>query len=279
MYLRLITIFGFIIFLSGNIFACMCGSTSVCAAYQQATAVVVAEIIDIQPAQIPLDRIFADSSADKFETGQKVTLKISKWYKGALEKRFVKLIQQNSTCDWSFEESDKNSGKQYLFYLSRSKKYKDYSIITCGRSSVLESAVDDVSWLIGLPGSLRRTRISGETFLSKEDNSFPRLSSTKITIKGAGSSYSLLTDENGLYQIWDVPPGKYTVSATTPPNLILGWTTSVPNNWTYFWNLDKPEPRALVGQSVPGPITAEVQKRFFDVVKNGNDPNGWLKFI
>lgn len=37
--------------------------------------------------------------------------------------------------------------------------------------------------------------------------------------------------------------------------------------------------RLSVGESVPGPITKEVQRRFFDVVHNGNDPYGWLKFI
>ena len=37
--------------------------------------------------------------------------------------------------------------------------------------------------------------------------------------------------------------------------------------------------RLTVGTSVPGPITKEVQRRFFDVVHNGNDPHGWLKFI
>jgi branched-chain amino acid aminotransferase len=37
--------------------------------------------------------------------------------------------------------------------------------------------------------------------------------------------------------------------------------------------------RLTVGESVPGPITKEVQRRFFDVVHNGNDQYGWLKFI
>ncbi len=37
--------------------------------------------------------------------------------------------------------------------------------------------------------------------------------------------------------------------------------------------------RLTVGTTIPGPITKEVQRRFFDVVHNGNDPHGWLKFI
>ncbi|MBI3192863.1 MAG: branched-chain amino acid transaminase [Ignavibacteriae bacterium] len=34
-----------------------------------------------------------------------------------------------------------------------------------------------------------------------------------------------------------------------------------------------------VGEGKPGPITKEVQRQFFDVVHNGNDTRGWLKFI
>ena len=37
--------------------------------------------------------------------------------------------------------------------------------------------------------------------------------------------------------------------------------------------------RLPIGDGKPGPITKEVQKQFFDVVKNGNDTHNWLKFV
>lgn len=37
--------------------------------------------------------------------------------------------------------------------------------------------------------------------------------------------------------------------------------------------------KVAVGTGQPGPLTAKLQKAFFDVVKNGNDPHGWLHFI
>jgi branched-chain amino acid aminotransferase len=37
--------------------------------------------------------------------------------------------------------------------------------------------------------------------------------------------------------------------------------------------------RMQVGTGTPGPITKLVQEAFFDVVKNGNDTHGWLKFV
>jgi branched-chain amino acid aminotransferase len=37
--------------------------------------------------------------------------------------------------------------------------------------------------------------------------------------------------------------------------------------------------RLKVADGKPGPVTMHLQKLFFDVVKNGNDKHGWLKFI
>ena len=37
--------------------------------------------------------------------------------------------------------------------------------------------------------------------------------------------------------------------------------------------------RIQVGEGRPGPITKELQKAFFDVVREGNDKYSWLNFI
>jgi branched-chain amino acid aminotransferase len=34
-----------------------------------------------------------------------------------------------------------------------------------------------------------------------------------------------------------------------------------------------------VGKGKPGPVTMKLQKMFFDIVKNGKDGHGWLKFV
>lgn len=36
---------------------------------------------------------------------------------------------------------------------------------------------------------------------------------------------------------------------------------------------------AKVGDGKPGPITKDVQSKFFDIVHNANDPHGWLRFV
>jgi branched-chain amino acid aminotransferase len=37
--------------------------------------------------------------------------------------------------------------------------------------------------------------------------------------------------------------------------------------------------KITVGNGKPGPMTCRLQEKFFDVVRNGNDPNTWLKFV
>ena len=34
-----------------------------------------------------------------------------------------------------------------------------------------------------------------------------------------------------------------------------------------------------VGDGKPGPVTMQLQKKFFDIVKKANDPHGWLKYV
>jgi len=37
--------------------------------------------------------------------------------------------------------------------------------------------------------------------------------------------------------------------------------------------------RITVGTGAPGPVTLDLQKRFFDIVQGGEDPHGWLTFV
>ena len=37
--------------------------------------------------------------------------------------------------------------------------------------------------------------------------------------------------------------------------------------------------KLLVGKGTPGKVTKELQAAFFDIVKEGNDKHGWLRYI
>jgi len=37
--------------------------------------------------------------------------------------------------------------------------------------------------------------------------------------------------------------------------------------------------RIVIGDGKPGPITLDLQKRFFEIVRDGKDPYQWLTFV
>ncbi len=69
--------------------------------------------------------------------------------------------------------------------------------------------------------SLKRTRLSGTLELYK-DTPFQfedYISGTKVRIFNDKRSFEVVTDKNGVYQIWDIPVGKYQIEPILSPNL------------------------------------------------------------
>lgn len=223
--------------------ACMCGHSSVREAYNSANTIIIGKVIKIENPEM--------DERNSYKGNQTVFIELVKSFKGSKQK-VLTLSQENSTCDWWFDEF-KNLGKTYLFYLSKYKKKDIYGVISCGRSKKTTQASDDLSWLSGLPKSLSRTRISGVTlqddyeniFPNDYDDPFPPLANVKLNIFGKNMKFELVTDKNGFYELWDVPVGMYSVVAETPKGFILNWTTSIPEDWTYFWSIDEPNKKAL----------------------------------
>ena len=243
-FLKVIFLFLFIsIFATESANACMCGHSSVREAYNSASTIIIGKVTKIENPEI--------DERNSYKGNQTVFVESAKSFKGSREK-VLTLSQQNTTCDWWFKET-KHLGKSYLFYLSKYQNEDIYEVVSCGRSKKITQASDDLSWLNVLPNSLNRTRISGVTLLddyenifpNDYDNPFPPLANVKLKFFGNNKKFELVTDEKGFYEIWDVPVGKYSVVAEIPKGFILDWTTSIPEDWTYFWNLDEPNEKAL----------------------------------
>ena len=241
--------FIFLLFLlSANaIFGCMCGHSSISESYGVVDAVVVAKVISFKPKTVYQDMIIYENDDDKVGRkvqdilrGQEVKIEVSRWFKGENRRPVIYLSQPSSTCDKEFRNADLN--KKYLFYLHFDKKYKTYKIRTCGRSDSVKNAADDLSWLKGLPGALNRTRLSGTVRFNDEAYTFPSVAGVKIKISGTGKEYDLVSDKNGMYEIWDVPAGDYRITAEMPDYKKIDWTISVPDSFTDYWFEDKPDP-------------------------------------
>src|SRR5690349_12501736 len=64
-----------------------------------------------------------------------------------------------ANCMWSFREED--IGKKFLFYLRQFPNSTHWIAMSCGRSTPLEYAADDLLYLNNLDKVRNKTRISG----------------------------------------------------------------------------------------------------------------------
>ena len=92
----------------------------------------------------------------------------------------------------------------------------------CGRG--VYPRQEDLYYLNGLPNTLSQTIISGNFFRfedkpDKNNKRSERLSNSKLTISSKTNSYNLTTDENGNYQIYNLPPDTYSITPETPKGL------------------------------------------------------------
>jgi hypothetical protein len=82
---------------------------------------------------------------------------------------------------------------------------------------------DDLGYLDKLPTHARRTRVAGEIvhIYSEPDigKTTRRVSGMKVKIVGEGKEYETITDEKGIYEVYDLPPGKYSVQLKLPKEL------------------------------------------------------------
>ena len=195
------------IFLSAEAgLACMYGPPyrTVCDTYARADSVIVGKI----------------ESVDGFGTNlQTVVLTVLRTYKGPPRKQIV-LSQPQSSCDWDFSGS---IGKTMLLYLVRDKKTKKYSALAQGMGGPVDQESENLYWLNKLPRSRNRTRISGTVNVYREEpfEFIEHVQGLKIRVFSETKSFDVVTDRYGVYELWDVPVGKYQIVPVIPSLLKL----------------------------------------------------------
>lgn len=229
------------VFIAGlqNAKACSCGrQPTVLDAYNHADVVVIVRAVSVEkvgPEKTALKGQM--SNGENYVDGVKsTTMSVEQVFKGNLKVGDKMVFAQGggADCIWTFNEED--IGKKFLFYLKRfgdskgmismtrggssTVDYGDSTIWiagTCGRSSNEDYAGDDLRYLKNLDKLRGRTRISGT--LSFDHGNGENVAGRKIRIVGAGKTYEIKTDENGVYEIYDVPAGRYLIE----PEIPTGW--------------------------------------------------------
>jgi hypothetical protein len=200
--------------------ACSCGPRpTVLDEFEGSDEVVIVKALSVEKA--------GDKEGERYVNGIKsTTLVVEKVFKGRLKVRDEIILGQGggADCVWTF--SEQAVGSQFLFYLERPEK-RSFPVVrpdgaglwfafTCGRVSELEDAAEDLLYLENLSKVRGKTRISGSLRCD-----YPQLDleGIKIKIVGPKKTYQTETDKDGVFEIYDLPPGKYVIEPETP----AGW--------------------------------------------------------
>jgi hypothetical protein len=194
----------------------------VLAAFEESDEVVILRAISVEKGE--------DSEDQQYVDGVKsITMIVEKVFKGKLKVRDEIVFGQGggADCIWTFDE--KSVGHQFLFYLDRPEKLSTEPYLPskepglwfafgCGRSRGLGGATEDLLYLENISKLRGKTRISGTI---GGGFAFPDIDveGKKIKIIGPKKTYETKTNEEGVFEIYDLPPGKYFVE----PEMPAGW--------------------------------------------------------
>jgi hypothetical protein len=243
-----------LIFLAGlrTAEACSCGpSPTVLDSFNHSDVVVIVTAVSVEKAEpektAPAGRM---SNGENYVYGVKSTsMRVEQVFKGTLKVGDEMIFTQGggADCIWTFKEED--IGKKFLFYLTRYNP-NSWIAVTCGRSSSIDHAGNDLLYLTNLKKVRNKTRISGTLrFLPDSGES---LAGRTIRIIGAKTAHEVKTDENGVYEIYDLPAGRYFIEPEVPK----GW--KVAQFWLdYSPSLDRTAKNAPVKKI---PIILEANK-------------------
>jgi hypothetical protein len=222
--IRFLTVFINLLFFGvisvNGVVACSCSrSPAVNIEFERSQNVIIAKLISVE-------KTGEDEQKSGYEGIKSAKLRVEKVFKGILKAGDeVNFVQGGGAdCVWTFDESI--IGSEFLFYLGKKpKKNEFWYASTCSRSNSLKWAVADLLYLEKREKMHGKTRISGIFSRSIESSveGIPSveeiLKNKNIRIFGNSKDISLKTDEKGVFEVYDLPPGKYRIE----PELIEGY--------------------------------------------------------
>ena len=201
--------------------ACSCGRRpTVLESFEESDEVVILRAISVE-------KVEGKEGEHYIEGVKSTTMVVEKVFKGKLKVRDEIVFGQGSgaNCVSTFDEN--SVGDQYLFYLDRPEKLHPslgsneaglWFAFFCGRSRGLDYATEDLLYLENLAKLRGKTRISGSIGGGYR---YPDIdvAGKKIKLIGPKKTYQTKTNEDGVFEIYDLPPGKYFIEPETP----TGW--------------------------------------------------------
>ncbi len=189
---------------------------------------------------ISVEKVKKGENANSLFGIKSIKMVVEKVFKGNLfVGSEIVLAEGNGNDDVdSFRESD--VGRSYLLFLCSPQKKPNVFQVLRGMNDYLadesaeelryheNSAAGDLLYLEKLDELRGKTRIYGkigtnqDTYYGKGKEKTKIFSRVKVRISGNGQTYDTTTNEDGVYEIYDLPPGTYSIS----PEIPKGWEIS-----------------------------------------------------
>jgi len=220
--------------------ACVCpdGDDSTLGKFESARFVVVNKIISVNK-QSAVQTVYSGGEVihQPITTITSITTIVDKVYKGNLKAGDEMIFRQGQNADCLVNFQAEEVGAKFLFFLKpNEKKPKLWYADSCGRSKPLPNyqtndignAADDLLYLDKMNEVHGKTRISGTVIsyqwtIAGGGAEFKPVAGRKIQILANGKSYETVTNEDGVYEIYDLPVGTYAIR----PEGKQGWKIDV----------------------------------------------------
>jgi hypothetical protein len=201
-------------------FACTCGpSVSVLDEYERAQLVVIARVTAIQ--------MYEQKQMETYGEDGRAQLVIEKVYKGDARAGDALSFAQGSGVDCAWRFSDEMIGQRSLMYLNTPRPGSKWRVSSCGRSGNVKNVTEDLLYLDKMDQVRGKTRVSGRYVRGFYTGDLV-VADKKIRIVGENQTYETTTDENGVFEIYDLRPGNYRLE----PELQAG--LEVDRDWLWF---------------------------------------------
>jgi hypothetical protein len=201
--------------------ACSCGPRpTVLTEFDESDVVIIARLRSVEKA--------ADTDMNHYVGGiRSVTMVVDKIFKGNLKIRDELVFVQGGGANCVVTFSEQSIDEEFLFYLNIPRKNANdnyppfgeagmWYASTCGRSNSLDAATEDLLYLENMARLRGKTRISG-TIGGSWRHPEMDVENKRIKITGPKKTYELKTDSHGVFEIYDLPPGKYLIEPEAPP--------------------------------------------------------------
>lgn len=200
---------------ASNTLGCTCGPMfSVLDEFDRSDVVIIARLVSVEKTR-------PDDKEEYWHGVRSSRFVVEKVYKGDVKAGDSLVFGQGNGLDCMWAIAEEQIGQQSLVYLNVPRNGSDWRASSCGRSkNRINNAREDLLYLDKMDQVRGQTRVSGQ-YASGFYRGELKVAGRKIRIVGEAKTYEALTDEKGVFEIYDLPPGDYRLEPEIQSGLVL----------------------------------------------------------